>query len=408
MNTDTTLRNVNDALRRGDITVEEGDALLKKAHPKTSCVYCVDANQFKQEKYCWFSFFSKKWYYSDWACYKVTRRDENGKLVESRCHNTELKQHAFFCTLSELYYANVDFTKVIVEGENVCLEANIDKLDFENEKYYYKFIIPDDKLDDEGRACYHSMRRLSSRHQGIGVELEIDVRQDIYGLCSKARKFGIFAEADGSLEYEGVELIGPIASFEDYVKWKHWGPIFDCFKEHKCVGYDAGEDYGIHVSLSLSLFSDLDLSKFVLFFNTCSKLCKCVAQRDEIYNGDYGAQISHKRFKQTLTDKYEAVKIDTVRAEVRIFRSTVRKDRFLKNIEFCEAVRHAIKKMSAATVLRQEEATEAFITYLIKERKTYPNLYQFLIDKKFIKNAPKKKAQNKNYDQSTIESNETD
>jgi hypothetical protein len=378
---------VNLELAGNKITQEEAAALIKELHPRTKYVYCHDTLNFQREDRAMLSAPSQRWYYSRWVFSCVNYKDGDERQV----HNDDLKTYTFYCTINEMYYALEDFTKILVEGKVVCLEDSLDKVEYENGNYYHKAVITTEDLDDNGRACYHSARRLTTRKQGIGVELELECHKNINRFCTKARKFGIFAEDDGSLDEEyGVELIGPIAPFEDYVAWKHWGPMFDIFPEHKCVGHDAGNEYGIHVSLSLSLFSDLDLSKFVLFFNTCSNLCKAVAQRDRIYSGRYGAQSKHKRFKKTLTDKYEAVMVDNVRAEVRIFRSTVRKDRFLKNIEFCEAVRYAVKHMSAGTVLREEEAQKAFLTFLTKERKTYPNLFNFLVEKKFLVDDRKK------------------
>ena len=390
MSTETkdTVDTVNVRLTRNEITQEQAAILIKELHPRTKYVFCHDTMNFQRKDRAMLSVPSQRWYYSRWMFSYVKYKDGDVHQV----HNDDLKTHAFYCQLNEMYYALEDFSKILVEGDVVCLEDSLGKVEFEDGNYYYyKACINTEDLDDSGRASYHSARRLTTRKQGIGVELEMECHKKINKFCDKARSFGIFAEDDGSLDEEyGVELIGPIASFEDYVAWKHWGPMFDIFPEHKCVGHDAGDEYGIHVSLSLSLFSDLDLSKFVLFFNTCSNLCKAVAQRDRIYSGSYGAQSKHKRFKKTLTDKYEAVMVDNVRAEVRIFRSTVRKDRFLKNIEFCEAVRHAVKYMSAGTVLRQEEAQKAFLTFLTKERKTYPNLFNFLVEKKFLVDDRKK------------------
>jgi len=385
-----TSETINFKFTRGLITQEQALIMLKERYPRTPFMYCVDAKQFYKKTLCLQSPPSGNWYYNRWSFCDVWRKDGSRIYV----HSDDIQSISFYCRCSDKHYHSDDFTPIECDGEKVCLEHCRDKIELDNGVYYYKIIVNDDNVDDSGRSPYHSVKRLSSRHQGIGVELELECHSDIWNFCDKARSFGIFAEDDGSLDEEtGVELIGPIAPFEDYVKWKHWGPMFDIFKEHDCIGHDADGDYGIHVSLSLSLFSDLDLSKFVLFFNTCSRLCKIVAQRDTIYSGSYGCQREHKRFKKTFTDKYEAVKVDAVRAEVRIFRSTIRKDRFLKNIEFCEAVRHAVKTMSAGTVLRQAEAEKAFLTFLTKERKTYPNLYNFLAENKLVVS---KKVQNKN------------
>ena len=382
---------INKQFLKQELTKEDALNILKDHFPRTTFVLCVDDGQFHRKIDAFLSFPSQTWYHSRRDFIYVNR----DALMDAYCHRNDADKIGFLCENSGTWFHNEDFTRVNCEGDMICLEYALDNDEIESRNGQYRYIIRD-TTDETGRADYHSTRRLRKNLEGIGVELEIECHGEMADFCAIARKQGILTEYDGSLDDDyGVELIGPVLPFAAYHKMEKWDKVFEVFDKFECKGHDAGTKYGIHVSLSLSMFSELELSKFVLFFNTCSALCKVVAQRDAFYIGKYGAQQKHKKFKKTQTGKYEAVRVDTVRAEVRIFRSTTRKDRFLKNIEFCEAVRLATREMSAQEVLQEVVASKKFFNFVQREKKTYPNLYNFFVEKdKIIKKKKMKEGTN--------------
>ena len=373
---------INRRYLKGEISDKEALQFLKDEFPRTVFVKCVDDGQFHKKSTVNHSKPSNRYFSSSREFISI-----NGASYEEDiyCHISDAEKIAFFCEFNQEWYKTDQFTKVNCEGDIVALEACGDNVECREGLYVYT--VFDDNIDESGRADYHSTRRLKKNIHGIGVELEIECHDNMYDFCQNARKNKILTEYDGSLsDAYGVELIGPVMPFSAYQKPNAWNNVFDVCGKHKCKGHDAGKKYGIHVSMSLSLFSELELSKFVLFINTCDNLCKTVAQRDVIYGGDYKKHNKHKKFKKSFTGKYEAVRVDTVRAEVRIFRSTTRYDRFLKNIEFCEAVRNAIKELTAQEVLQADIATKKFLEFVGKAKKTYPNLYTFLVEKNLSQN----------------------
>jgi len=380
-----TIDEINIAWNTGTITREEANTRIINLDDGNTYVYCEDVKEFLDVDYAWKSDYSNSWYSEDKEQVEVVR-DTRADIT---CTEEEAELIGFRCNDTDRWYHNDDYTRIECDGDILCEERCYCSLYYwESDNCYHYDEESDDSADydSDGRACYHSTKRMTHKLEGIGVELEMECHKNMYDLCNIARDSGLVAEEDASLNDEsGVELVGPVIKFEEYKNWNTWGKVFDAFPNHQCKGHNAGTGYGIHVSMSLSLFSDLDLSKFVLFFNTCSDLCKIVAQRKTIYSGSYGIQKKHKLFKKKRsTGKYEPVSIDDYRAEVRIFRSTLRKDRFLKNIEFCEAVRVAVKDMSARTVLNEEAAQKAFLAFVKKEKATYPNLYQFLVEQGLI------------------------
>ena len=265
---------------------------------------------------------------------------------------------------------------------------------------------------------YHSERpRWWKAAQGIGMELEINCN-DRDTLATKLHN-DIMAERDGSLDRnKGVELIGGPYSCEDYQKgatpWEH------TLTEVKNIGgsghYAEGGSgfYGIHLSLSRTLFTTFHGAKFIVFFNQQKELCQLIGQRTQLYGVGEGSGYEIRKkvkdvvyhngvgYKQTTmrshlqndldrkitskntsyyseTTKYESVRVDDKRYEVRIFRANLRWERILKNVEFVDAVKEYTREASAATVATPYEGTADFL-YWLGKRAGYTHLKKFLVD----------------------------
>jgi hypothetical protein len=267
---------------------------------------------------------------------------------------------------------------------------------------------------------YHSQSvrpRWWKEAKGIGMELEINCN-DRDKLVTKLHN-DIMAERDGSLDRsKGVELIGGPYSCEDYQKgatpWEH------TLTEVKNIGgaghYAEGGSgfYGIHLSLSRSLFTTFHGAKFVVFFNQQKELCQLIGQRTQLYGvgedsgygkrkkvkdvvcyndglyqqstirshlkNDLNRKITSKNtFFYSETTKYEPVRVDDKRYEVRIFRANLRWERILKNVEFVDAVKEYTREASAATVATPYEGTADFL-YWLGKRAGYTYLKKFLVD----------------------------
>ena len=115
------------------------------------------------------------------------------------------------------------------------------------------------------------------------------------------------------------------------------------------------------------------------------------------------AIFSHKvnsyaaNYSNVETTKYEPVRVDDKRYEVRIFRSNLRRERILKNVEFVDAVRVYTKTASALSVSTPYQGTADFLYWLGKQP-GYTTLKKFLVDnaQNFTDNHAHFRA-NKNY-----------
>ena len=277
--------------------------------------------------------------------------------------------------------------------------------------------------------------------KGIGMELEIDINDKSRFALGLSED--ILIENDGSLGVKGVELIGGPYSQEEYQSGKTpWNDTLNQIKDIGGAGHTAGEFYGIHLSVSKSLFTSFHGAKFVCFFNQQAELCQLIGQRKQLYGcGDrsgyhnrqkikeviyynpqdaskyiyirdedgrvkhkdrvlcYGGTYIHSETKQERhvrgvyhnieTNKYEPVKVDDKRYEVRIFRSNLRWERILKNIQFVDAVRVYTKTASAASVCAPYQGTADFLFWLGKQQ-GYTALKKFLVDN--AKNFPDNNA----------------
>lgn len=319
-------------------------------------------------------------------------------------HENNIGSNCFFCNHDNHYYDANKYTMVRVEGFNVCLEANEGGI-FTWEDGSLHWVKEHNYVPD-----YHTITRKWEKDEinnQVGVELEI--YSPNRGLLNNALpKEEIFGETDGSLcPFNGIELIGKPYYYSDYISGKtQWNKVFELAINYGSYGFNVPNkdyNYGMHVSLSRNMFSSkMHLAKFVVFFNMQEELCKLVAQRDTIYSGNYKIRQKIVNGKYVLdrktpalylnrnpyalntsfyfdTGKYEAVSVFEKRVECRIFNSTLTWERFLKNIEFCVAVKDYTEGASGAVVEDENRGTKDFIQWLFKQP-YFSNLKRFLND----------------------------
>jgi hypothetical protein len=313
---------------------------------------------------------------------------------------------SFRCERSDKHFYNKEFRSVYCDSwaQWVCFEKYEHLLNHINGKYTTSSIDDENENENGDLPEYHSLVRPSwwKTTEGIGMELEIN--------CDEPEELAhnlpkdILGESDGSLGHKGIELIGGPYTLEQYQEGKTpWNDTLQRAKSIGASGFHAGTGYGIHLSISRSLFTTLHAAKFIVFFNQQSDLVKMVAQRDTIYSGKYG---KHKKLTTTIkrkvdinsynpetkrfgdkkmtvgTGKYEPVFADDSRLEVRVFRSNISWERILKNIEFVQAVFDFTR--NDATIDNVADATNGtpvFLKWLSTQSK-YRQLKNFLNERK--------------------------
>lgn len=255
---------------------------------------------------------------------------------------------AFHCRNNNSYYSSNSFTQVECDGYTYCLERTDDLYYWESDDSYHwepERESEDDNYNDggDGVAGYHVLRRPWEQRNAtrpapnsIGVELETYAK-DARSHALTAMNLGLLAERDGSLDcVYGVEIIGPPMLMAEYSAAS--SPWLKLFNSSTFSAWNAGTEYGMHVNLNRYGMNKLHQSKLIKFVHDNKLFCEQVAGRREVH----WARYTPKRIGSVLRfedNKYEAAALRDGRIEVRIFRATRKWESFMKNIEFCDAVR---------------------------------------------------------------------
>jgi len=241
---------------------------------------------------------------------------------------------------------------------------------------------------------FHAPRETKNPNNVIhyGTEFEIinksgELRNTVVAKMV-TRAFGdvVYCKHDGSLgEYHGgFEIVTHPLTFK-YIKENL--SKFDCIWELADRGFISHNSgcCGMHIHLSRNMFSDFHTVKFLKFIYKMDKqFITMVSQRTEGAlrqwgNLDNRDNVVHwaKQKYNNHGERYTAVNMENRGTyELRIFRGSLRKDRFLKNIEFCDSAYNFTRTASQRNLSR-----ENYIKYLKDNEKTYKNLIAFLKEK---------------------------
>jgi hypothetical protein len=235
---------------------------------------------------------------------------------------------------------------------------------------------------------YHSRRNESTRdgwrHPSyrnqilFGVELEILATRNQTSLAmisSAAKAQGFLAERDGSLDSNyGVEIIAPPLSIEDCAsQWKS----FLSSIHGRATGWQAGTGYGMHVSFSRKPLSNLHAGKLLQFVHANQALCEDVAGRSANEWCRYRQKSVLVGAYERIMEKYEALAIrGNYRWEMRIFRSTLKFEGFMRNVEFVKACIDFTKQARAGSTADEFRGW----LFLPANRKSYPHLLNHVFD----------------------------
>ncbi|MHB8739480.1 MAG: hypothetical protein ACYC9D_12965 [Candidatus Dormibacteria bacterium] len=278
------------------------------------------------------------------------------------------------------------------------------------------------KIDTIYQQYHHSVRngwkykikRLKNEDQmPMGVELEVESRPivipnpqyetqthrawDIYQGQIKANPdwHELMFERDGSLGSHGIEIISNPMTLDFAVPfWTTMIPII----QKNAVGWNteslAGPqpEYGIHLTCSREYWSDFRMARMIKFLsnpeNTFFMLA--IAQRATLYGGtDIGkfdpALKKHVTFISkgklgTSPTRYTLANVKQKFIELRMFRSTLNLESFLKNLEFFDALHHWCKETPYS--IHYMDYIK-WILHTPETRERYKNLISYLNRSKF-------------------------
>ena len=265
-----------------------------------------------------------------------------------------------------------------------------------------------DPEDDSSRLIhdygYKPYPRFYGRQDQIhyGVELEVNADEDTAGetldlLNPRSDESHAYLKYDSSIG-TGYEIVTHPHTLDSHREL--WQDFFGDLPRGM-TSYKSGA-CGMHVHIERKKLSALTIAKLSAFVNATGNqpFIACIAQRT---SEQYASIVAGKKlvdFRGTHFDAVNTANSQTI--EVRIFRGTVRKDRFFKNLEFIDGVIRWLRCMPAAIAIQcgsgwQIASTDhldyrQFIGWIRSHRKDYPYLFAYLVEKGYTvapKRAPK-------------------
>lgn len=244
---------------------------------------------------------------------------------------------------------------------------------------------------------YNVLDRLS--HLGpraaikYGVELEVEApRGDRLELAEAVidalgDDFAVLKE-DGSLD-SGFEIVSAPATAE--IHHERWEGLFTWHAKRSALrSYDTST-CGMHVHISREGLTQLQIGRMLVFLHNPdnAEFVQKIAQRDPSQWASCRAKKKYADAKCRDGDRYVALNLrprHTV--ELRIFKGTLKRESFYKNLEFAAAL--VAFTAPAERSLTDAGRSEEFVRFVRKNRKAYPHLDDFLVARGWL---PKRQVQ---------------
>lgn len=206
-------------------------------------------------------------------------------------------------------------------------------------------------------------------------------------------KLDSFIKRDGSLS-DGIEVVTlPIVLSEiagsDGKGAAKWKDFFDSFDKY---GVIVRSTCGMHVHVSREQLTTLQIGKILKFLydENNFNFIKMIAGRTPPTK--YANIVGNKKVSDVSkhVNRYDGLNLTGAHTiEFRIFKSTTNLNRVIANIEFCESL---VSFSWPSTVGLTENKLEHYLSFVLKNRKRYPNLFGLLVSKKYFSKPKKAKV----------------
>lgn len=243
----------------------------------------------------------------------------------------------------------------------------------------------------DGGRPWERNQKFEEAHKGEYVGVEVEVLAGSYrtavGIRDAANDLGIVVERDSSLNgVRGVEVIGPPIPWYQYGD-SVWSKLLPTLNQ-LAVGWEAGDGYGMHVSLDVCGFEGDALVGFVRTLNDRVNFFSLLSGRIPNFycntlNARYGTNVDKAAVKNLVAMQYfshhSVVCVEGNRVEVRLCRSTVRPLVFMKNVELYSSLRVFCNK----TVKNGDHVDlNKYLDWVFQESETFPNLVAWINNQK--------------------------
>lgn len=243
----------------------------------------------------------------------------------------------------------------------------------------------------------------------FGIELEVELNYDFDLTRDRVAKRVhdcfpnpfIICKHDGSLKdggNGGFEIVSAPATYKRHLK--EWEMFFSEFQEKGLLSSFFTQNCGMHIHVSRASLSSLQIGKIVNFITHPNnrKFIRTIAQRGSNRYNNYtkAKRVSDVPFMSKRKGRvvyppwihaeghYTAVNLsgdNTI--EIRIFKGTLKKESFFKNIEFVSALVDFCET-GVASVKDMGDASK-FCSFVEKFSGQYPYLFAFLVERELCK-----------------------
>ena len=290
---------------------------------------------------------------------------ESGYICESCLDN-----YFFYCDSCDEYFRDGNSCNCEDEDESDLLKS-----------YSYK----------PSRPNFLKLKTDKKTVEFYGIELECEARdsrreaiEDTVNLLNSDEDY-IYVKHDGSLDdKKGFEVVTHPATYQ-----YHMNNICQKVAELRkhSTSFDNG-NCGIHIHVSRVSIGEnresqnMTIGKLLFFFANNNKFIECLAQR----NSERWSKIDEKRnivYKikyQQSSDRYTAINLQNEKTiEFRIFKGTLNKSSFTKNLQFTKSIIDFCKCVNFTKLTISE-----YLKFL--EGQNYPELNDFITNKYINRN----------------------
>jgi hypothetical protein len=391
---------------------------------------CEDG-KFRLKKNC--IYFQDSWYETDYLEEETILYNEE-RYWKDDCHfSNYLEEYLpdeifhedhFFCVACDTYYHNNEESEHTYDSSSYCSDCfyndhtychNCDEA-ISNDNSNYSEITQHDYCEscyqnyhgycdrcgtdywlDDGCDCSTCIHNYSYRpdpifHKSpkekakyyIGIELETESKGNSKHDCAdEVADISdlLYLKNDGSLE-DGFEVVTHPFSYSWYLEHTNlFNDLLNTLRDNGFRSYNT-TTCGIHIHITKSYLSGLDIAKLHLFFYQNENFVAQISQRKIDKLDQWGKIKKDKKAiydqskKKGGSERYTAINLQNYNTiEFRIFRGTLNENSYHKNIEFVIALCDFIKVTSL-----QQLNKEQFYSY-IKQDKHYKNLRKFMEEK---------------------------
>jgi hypothetical protein len=255
----------------------------------------------------------------------------------------------------------------------------------------FSWVICNDKKIDSPKFEYPILFGIELEYEVLCPEISGQDARRLYRSQTANRiehtfKHFAIAKHDGSLN-NGFEVVSVPMSRDAHAE--QWKPFLSVAEENGLV---IRRTCGMHVHVSRELLTPLQTGKILAFIYNQDNagFIKLIAGRNKpIYTGEHGAytDITNKKISdvRTFRGRYEALNLrgaETI--EFRLFKSTLKYDRLLANLEFCDAlIRFTWPGIVGIQEIR-DNGLKLFGKFVLENRKRFPYLAEFMSDHNYI------------------------